>query len=64
MQQHLRNAIYNGLVDCLEAAHDTGNVSEVAEVFANAHEALQEGSIDILQFQSIEQTVELYGYDL
>lgn len=64
MNSFVRDAVYNGLCDALEVAHDTGNVSAVADVVASAYEYLQAGQIDILQHQAILCDVEIYGYDV
>lgn len=64
MIQSTRNAVANGLSDALEAAIDTANVSDVADVLARANESFTAGEIDILQLQSLETTAEIAGYDL
>lgn len=59
----IQNAVYNGLCDCYDAAHDTGNLEAVAAVLAQARESLDAGQIDILQCQAIEANAEADGYD-
>lgn len=64
MNNFIRDAVYNGLCDALEAAHDTGNTSAVADVVASAYDCLSAGQIDILQHQALITDVEVYGYDV
>lgn len=64
MNSFIRDAVYNGLCDSYDAAHDTGNIAAVASVLADAYECLSAGQISILQLQAIEATAEIDGYDL
>lgn len=59
----IQDAVYNGLCDSYDAAHDTGNLEAVASVLAQARESLSAGHIDIFQCQAIEANAEVDGYD-